>query len=154
MFLGELIEFGPTANLFTAAQYDLTKRRDFRVALSPADPRVIYAYFGGFVGANLDARLRVSTDAGATWADRSLDSVDTANLGYNTYLAVDPHDALTLYVGSRDLFRSTDGGENWTNVTRNFYNIGAGFQYAPGGSATITRCWPGCTWTTSTSSPA
>ena len=126
------------ANLFTAAQYDLTKRRDFRVAVSPANPRVIYAYFGGFVGANLDARLRVSTDAGATWTDRSLDAVDTANLGYNTYLAVDPRDALTLYVGSRDLFKSTDGGQSWTNLTRNFYNIGAGFQYAPGGSATHT----------------
>lgn len=126
------------ANLFTAAQYDLTKRRDFRVAVSPANPRMIYAYFGGIVGANLDARLRVSTDAGATWTDRSLDTVDTANLGYNTYLVVDPHNALALYVGSRDLFRSTDGGESWTNLTHNFYNIGAGFQYAPGGSATHT----------------
>jgi photosystem II stability/assembly factor-like uncharacterized protein len=126
------------ANVFTATQYDLTKRRDFRVAVSPANPRMIYAYFGGFVGANLDARLRVSTDAGATWTDRSLAEVDTANLGYNTYLAVAPGDALTLYVGSRDLFRTTDGGESWTNLTRNFYNIGAGFQYAPGGSATHT----------------
>jgi len=124
-------------NVFTA-QYDLTKRRDFRVAVSPANPRVIYAYFGGFVGSSLDARLRASTDAGATWTDRSLDTVDTAQLGYNTYLAADPRDALTLYVGSRDVFRSTDGGESWTNLTRNFYDSGGGFQYAPGGSATHT----------------
>ncbi len=126
------------AQVFTSAQYDLTKRRDFTVAVSPANPRTIYAYFGGFVGGALDAHLRVSTDSGATWTDRSLAEVDTGNLGYNTYLAVDPRDALTLYVGSRDVFRSTDGGDSWTNLTRNFYNIGSGFQYAPGGSATHT----------------
>jgi photosystem II stability/assembly factor-like uncharacterized protein len=129
---------GTWANLFTAAQYDLTRRRDFRVAVSPANARRIYAYFGGFVGSNLDARLRVSTDAGATWADRSLSSVDTGNWGYNTYLAADPRDELTLYIGSRDVFRSTDGGESWTNLTRNFYDSGVGWQYAPGGSATHT----------------
>jgi photosystem II stability/assembly factor-like uncharacterized protein len=126
------------SNVFTAPQYDLTKRRDFRVAVSEANPRIIYAYFGGVVGSRLDARLRVSTDAGATWTDRSLAAVDTANLGYNTYLAVDPRDALTLYVGSRDVFKSTDAGESWTNLTRNFYDSGAGWQYAPGGSATHT----------------
>lgn len=125
------------ANVFSA-QYDLTRRRDFRVAVSPANPRVIYTYFGGFVGSSLDAHLRVSTDAGATWTDRSLGAVDTAQLGYNTYLAGDPRDALTLYIGSRDLFKSTDGGESWTNLTRNFYDSGVGWQYAPGGSATHT----------------
>ena len=122
-------------NIF-AVEYNLSSRRDFRVALSPANPRVIYTYFGGFVGSSLDARMRVSTDAGATWTERNIAEVDTGQLGYNTYLAADPRDELTVYIGSRDLFRSTDGGESWSNLTRNFYNIGAGFQYAPGGSAT------------------
>jgi photosystem II stability/assembly factor-like uncharacterized protein len=80
--------------------------------------------------------MRVSTDAGSTWTDRSTADVDTGQLGYNTYLAADPRDELTAYIGARDLFKSTDGGETWSNLTRNFYNIGAGFQYAPGGSAT------------------
>jgi photosystem II stability/assembly factor-like uncharacterized protein len=123
------------ANLF-AAQYDITRRRDFRVAVTATNPKLIYAYFGGFVGSSLDARLRVSSDAGATWTDRNLATVDTAQLGYNTYLAVDPRDSMTIYIGSRDLYKSTDGGESWTNLTRNFYDSGVGFQYAPGGSAT------------------
>jgi len=123
-------------NLFTASQYDLMRRRDFRVAVSPTDSHILYAYYGGFVGTIQDPRLRVSTDTGATWADRSLLSVDTANLGYNTFLVVDPRDSQTLYLGSRDLYKSTDAGLSWMNVTRNFYDSGAGFQYAPGGSAT------------------
>jgi photosystem II stability/assembly factor-like uncharacterized protein len=123
------------ANLLTA-QYDLTRRRDFRIALSPASPQRIYAYYGGFIGSNLDAHLLASTDAGATWTERNLSAVDTAQLGYNTYLAVDPHDPMTIFIGSRDVFRSTDGGDGWTNLTNNFYDSGAGWQYAPGGSAT------------------
>ena len=126
------------SNVFTAPQYDLKLRRDFRVAISPVNPQLIYTYFGGFAGSNLDARLRVSTDAGATWIDRSLAAVDTAFLGYNTYLVADPRDALTVYIGSRDLYKSTDGGESWSNLTCNFFNSGFGFQYAPGGSATHT----------------
>ncbi|HKA21815.1 MAG TPA: hypothetical protein VKN18_26295 [Blastocatellia bacterium] len=123
-------------NVFTASQYELNKRRDFRVSVSPANPRIIYVYFGGFPGVNLEARFRVSTDAGATWIDRSLAQVDTAQLGYNTYLTAHPTDAQTVYLGSRDLFKSTDGGESWSNLTHNFYDIGFGFQYAPNGAAT------------------
>jgi photosystem II stability/assembly factor-like uncharacterized protein len=127
---------GSWANVFTASQYELNKRRDFRVSVSPANPRVIYVYFGGFPGANLEAHFRVSTDAGATWIDRSLAQVDTAQLGYNTYLVAHPTDPQTVYLGSRDIFRSTDGGESWSNLTHNFYDIGFGFQYAPNGAAT------------------
>lgn len=124
------------ANLFTA-QYDLTKRRDIRVAVSPAEPHSIYVYFGGFVGNNAEAHLRVSTDQGASWSERNLATIDIAQLGYNTYLVADPRDALTIYIGSRDVYRSTDGGDSWRNLTLNFYDSGAGFfQYAPGGSKT------------------
>ncbi len=125
------------SSLFTA-QYNLTKRRDIRVAISPVNTRAIYSYFGGFIEDAADAHLRVSTDGGATWSERSLAGVDTAQLGYNTYLVADPRDALTLYIGSRDVYRSTDGGDSWTNLTRNFYDSNFGFQYAPGGSNTHT----------------
>lgn len=123
------------SSLFTA-QYELTRRRDIKVAISSGSPRAVYAYYGGFVGDRAEANLKVSTDGGATWADRSLAGVDIAQLGYNTYLVSDPRDALTIYIGSRDVYRSSDGGGSWANLTRNFYDNGAGFQYAPGGSNT------------------
>ena len=121
------------SNLFTA-QYELNKRRDIRVAISTGTPRAVYAYFGGFIGDGADAHLRVSTDAGATWGERSLAGVDIAQLGYNTYLVADLRDPLTIYIGSRDVYRSSDGGASWANLTRNFYDGGSGFQYSPGGS--------------------
>jgi photosystem II stability/assembly factor-like uncharacterized protein len=119
--------------LFTA-QYELSKRRDIRVAIGTGTPRAVYAYFGGIIGESADAHLRVSTDAGATWAERSLAGVDIAQIGYNTYLEADPRDPLTIYIGSRDVYRSSDGGASWANLTRNFYDGGSGFEYAPGGS--------------------
>ena len=129
---------GSTWSMLLGAQYDLTKRRDIRVAISPADPQKIYVYYGGFISNNIDAHLKSSTDGGATWAEGSLASVDLGQLGYNSYLFADPRDAMTLYLGSRDLYRSTDGGGSWANVTWNFYDSGVGFSYAPGGSKTHT----------------
>jgi photosystem II stability/assembly factor-like uncharacterized protein len=128
---------GTWANVFTA-QYDLSKRRDIKVAMSPADPRRISVYYGGFVGGNVEAHMTVSSDGGATWSDHFLWTVDLGQLGYNTYLFADPRDALTLYLGSRDIYKSTDGGDTWTNMTWNFYDSGQGFVYAPGGSKTHT----------------
>ena len=129
---------GSTWSMLLSAQYDLTKRRDIRVAISPADPQKIYVYYGGFISNNIDAHLKSSTDGGATWTEGSLAAVDLGQLGYNSYLFADPRDAMTLYLGSRDLYKSTDGGASWANVTWNFYDSGAGFSYAPGGSKTHT----------------
>ena len=125
------------ANVFTA-QYDQSRRRDIKVAMSPADPRRISVYYGGFIGANAEAHLKSSSDGGATWSDHFLWTVDLGQLGYNTYLFADPRDALTLYLGSRDIYKSKDGGDTWTNMTWNFYDSGQGFTYAPGGSKTHT----------------
>jgi len=47
--------------------------------------------------------------------ERSLAGVDIAQLGYNTYLEADPRDPLTIYLGSRDVYRSSDGGISWAN---------------------------------------
>jgi BNR/Asp-box repeat. len=119
---------------FNGDNYDVKKRQDCRVAISPANPRKVYAYYGGFIGDNLNANLLASTDGGATWTALGTEGFDTAQLGYNTYLAADPNDAKTLYVGSRDVFRSTDNGATWANLTGNFSFNDDFYDYTPGSS--------------------
>lgn len=124
-------------NMFTA-QFEFTRRRDIRIALGSGNPQRLYAYYGGFIGTSPDAHLKASTDGGASWTERNLSRVDIGGLGYNSYLFTDPRDALTLFLGSRDVFKSTDGGDTWVNLTQNFYQGVSGFTYAPGTSNTHT----------------
>ncbi|HEY9402438.1 MAG TPA: Calx-beta domain-containing protein [Pyrinomonadaceae bacterium] len=107
---------------------------DFRVALSPSEPQRMYVLYGTiFQG---ERRMAVSRDAGATWQYRNLASVDMTQFGFNTYLAVDPTNADTVYLGSRDLWKSTDGGASFTNLTNNFVSNGrGGWTYQPSRSS-------------------
>jgi photosystem II stability/assembly factor-like uncharacterized protein len=107
---------------------------DFRVAVTPADPERLYAYYGTIFSG--ETRLQVSTDGGATWQARSLTSVDSGQFGYNTYLHVDPTNPDTIYLGSRDLYKSTNGGVNWENMTDNFAQSGNTWNYQPSLSST------------------
>ncbi|HEX8115726.1 MAG TPA: Calx-beta domain-containing protein, partial [Pyrinomonadaceae bacterium] len=107
---------------------------DFRVAVTPADPQRLYAYYGTlFFG---ETRFMVSSDGGATWQPRGLSQVDSGQFGYNTYLHADPTNADTIYLGAHDLYKSTDGGSSWSNMTNNFAQSGANWTYQPSLSST------------------
>jgi photosystem II stability/assembly factor-like uncharacterized protein len=96
-----------------------------KVAVAPSNPQMLYAYYGGFNTTGPEQIiLQASTDSGATWSPRSLSGVDAAQFGYNTYIAVDPADPATLYVGSRDVYKSTDSGMTWKNLTLNYAPTG------------------------------
>jgi photosystem II stability/assembly factor-like uncharacterized protein len=122
-------------NLFTT-QYDVKSARDIRIAITPASPQTIYVYMGGLATSRFEVQVKASTDGGETWTDRSAGGFDTAQFGYNTYINADPKDANTVYLGSRDLYKSTDGGVNWTNLTRNFTQAEAPYTYTPSISKT------------------
>ncbi len=104
-----------------------TSTGDFRIAVTPASPNRVYVYYGDstFGTGSTQLRLEVSDDLGATWTNRGAISTDAIGLdpvqfSYNTYLAASPVDADTIYVGSRDVFRSTDGGLTFTNIVNSF----------------------------------
>ena len=96
---------------------------NIKVAVTPAAPESVYVLSAG--GGN--AAVEVSTDGGTMWTPRGT-SFDKGQIGYNCYLFVHPTDVSTIYVGTRDLWRTTDGGANYTNVTNNFSLTGS---YSP-----------------------
>jgi photosystem II stability/assembly factor-like uncharacterized protein len=67
-----------------------------------------------------DKAIKVSHDSGQTWVPAQSDGLDMDQFGYNTYIVAHPTKEKTLYVGARDLYKSTDGGATWTNETRAF----------------------------------
>ncbi|GEM_PF-999898 len=100
--------------------YDSNRTSDIKVALTPANSQFIYVYTGGFIGSVFETRVEVSANSGASFINRGASGVDRGQFGYNTYIYVSPTDANTVYVGTRDIYKSTDAGVSWTNMTRNF----------------------------------
>ena len=97
-----------------------------RVALgvSPDDPQVVYALFGGTTGL---VGVYRSDDSGVTFTARA----QAPNmLGYSSYggdsnsvafyaltLGISPIDVDEVYLGAVNIWKSTDGGSNWTMAT-------------------------------------
>ena len=105
---------------------------DVRVGVTPANPQTVYVYIGGTQGV-FGSRVEVSTNGGDSFTNRGAQGVDKEQFGYNTFLAVSPADAGTIYLGTRDVFKSTNGGQSYTNLTRAFNSSGA---YTPADSNT------------------
>ena len=66
-------------------------------------------------------RVFKSTDAGETW--NALGGAPDYGGGqgwYNNYVRVDPSDSNTVYLGGIDIWRTTDGGASWTNLTNGY----------------------------------
>jgi photosystem II stability/assembly factor-like uncharacterized protein len=91
----------------------LTPKSAWASRVAPSDPRIVYAAFAD--------GMSKSTDGGETWA-----SVQN-NMPLNYYFAyygfeassvlVDPSDPDTVYVCQDAVYRSTDGGARWEEVT-------------------------------------
>jgi photosystem II stability/assembly factor-like uncharacterized protein len=99
---------------------------NIKIAVTPGAPQNLYV----LVGTETTARVEISTDEGATWINRA-SAFDTRQFGYNCYLFVHPTNPNTIYVGTRDLWRSLDGGVTYSNITKNFPLAGG---YTPGAS--------------------
>lgn len=95
------------------------------MAVAPNNPAVLYALLAG--QDNKIAAIKKSTDFGATWADLPLPSWCNQNSNsadftngqafYDLIVQVDPTNQNNVYIGGIDLFKSTDGGANWNQIT-------------------------------------
>lgn len=92
------------------------------LAMAPSDPNVIYAQVASIPTRGQYGVWRTD-NGGATWTQVSTSSSwnGCADFGaqswYNQIMAVDPNNPYTLYLGTIDQFRSTDGGVNFTNIS-------------------------------------
>ena len=101
------------------------------VQQSPIDPNVLHC----LAELNNLATIAVSTDRGVTWEPRYNDArgcffagacTPGASQGfYDNYATVSPHDVNVAFVGGIDIWRTTNGGTSWANMT-NGYGDGNG----------------------------
>ncbi|MDQ3322852.1 MAG: hypothetical protein M3525_10565, partial [Acidobacteriota bacterium] len=96
---------------------------NIKIAATPAAVQNLYV----LVGSGSTVRVETSIDEGANWTNRA-SAFDTGQFNYNCYLFVHPTNPNTIFVGTRDLWRSTDGGVTYDNVTNNFSVSG---NYSP-----------------------
>ncbi len=119
----------------TFGAYTNSTRTDMRIGVTPAAPDTLYLFTGNTISPSAAQLLVVAcTDTGiVTCVPRNSTGIDWGQFGYNAYIAVDPANANTLYVGTRDVYKSIDGGQTWASLTRNFvFNSSANtFSYNP-----------------------
>lgn len=111
-----------------ASSSDATSHIPGRVmlALAPSDSSIIYALFAGggyteaqFIFFRAFGILR-SDNRGETWNEVSMPVADGswAYIAWHALeIAVHPADPDLVYVGGLDLFKSTDGGETWDQIS-------------------------------------
>jgi len=114
------------------------------LAAAPSDANVVYALMGaGYVSSGngftytQGKHIVRSEDGGQTWNYRPYPSGGDyywATLAWHALAAgVDPNDPNSLYIGGLDVYKSTDGGFGWNQVSdwRGMYN-GGGDDYVHG----------------------
>ena len=82
------------------------------VSVSPADPDRVWA----IVEAEPDGGVYRSDDAGATWIRTNSDNNLRQRAWYYTHVQADPIDPNTIYALNTSLYRSVDGGVNFTVI--------------------------------------
>ena len=98
------------------------------IGSAPSDPNVAYALFdAGYVNTDngftytQGRHIARTGDAGATWSYRPIPSGGSyfwATIGWHALtVGVDPNNPNALYIGGLDVYKSTNGGNNWNQVS-------------------------------------
>ncbi len=89
------------------------------IAVSNSDPNYVYSIFKTTTGNNISGIYK-STNKGLNWSTMSMSGISSS--GFDWYfglIEVDPVNPNTVYIGSIDLFRTTNG-TSWVNLTNSY----------------------------------
>lgn len=88
-----------------------------RLAVTPAAPTRVYAHMFSSGPSGLKYQFLVSENGGATFAERPALGLEK---DFAVFVQADPTDPLVVYVGLKDLYKSSDGGQTFVNLTRGY----------------------------------
>ncbi|MGH8318812.1 MAG: WD40/YVTN/BNR-like repeat-containing protein [Steroidobacteraceae bacterium] len=105
---------------------------------APSDPNIIYADSQDGALRRLDLKTHESTFGmpylhGPEYVDDLPTYAQKYRFNWTSPVAVDPHDANTVYLGGNVLFKSTDGGLNWKPISPDLTRNDKSKQQLPGG---------------------
>ncbi|MEM7370664.1 MAG: T9SS type A sorting domain-containing protein [Bacteroidota bacterium] len=98
------------------------------LAVAPSDTQVIYLAHRIYHSFNQPSRMWRTNNAGGNWTEITAGLPDSL---YFSYIAVDPDDPQHLWVSSSGfvagtkVFESKDGGDTWSNISKNLPNLPA-----------------------------
>ncbi len=94
------------------------------VASAPSDPDIVYAQFAaGYYGNNNFIYYRgrymsKTLDGGSNWMEINIPDEDWSTLAWHAFvLEVSPDDPNSVFTGGLDLWKSTNGGNNWNHIS-------------------------------------
>ena len=128
------------------------------IVIDPTDTTIMYIATGdGDAGDTYSVGVLKSTDGGETWNTTGLNWT-TAQTRRISRLLMHPSDPRILFAAGSGIFRSTDAGASWTQVSSavfrdmEFKPGAPDVMYASGNSATVSRSTDGgLTWQSSSS---
>jgi len=119
------------------------------IATAPSNANVVYGIFEGNGTYNV-SNIKQYNASTNTWANRTVPTYSgggaytRGQAWYDLIATVDPNDANTLYIGGIDVYKSTNNGANWNQVS-DWRPVGLPYvhadihqiAYAPGSSSRI-----------------
>ncbi|GAA0717068.1 DUF11 domain-containing protein [Dokdonella soli] len=93
-----------------------TSRGRLELAVAPSDPLTLYAMFSNVATKGI-LGIWKTTNGGDAWTQIGAPSNPGTQMWYDAGLTVSPTDPAVLFVSTVDLFRSTDGGSSYVNLT-------------------------------------
>jgi hypothetical protein len=96
------------------------------MAISPSDPGYIYLAKRPYPSLGIRSQLWMTPNGGTSWRNVSAGLPDSLYLTYIAPHAIDPNTAWVTcgsFYGGVKVFKTTDAGATWTNISRNLPNL-------------------------------